>query len=339
MMKNSTFLAADIGGTKTILNVFSYGKKFKKLLADHTLESDRFSSLEALLADYLASVKIDVKQAVFGVAGPVVDGKAHISNLPWVIIEKKICQTLNFNVVKIINDLEATARALPALSPKDIYTINKGNSQSQGNKAVIAPGTGLGEVFLSWHGSGYSPHASEGGHADFGPNNSVEIELLQYLLGRYDHVSCERVCSGPGIYNIYNFIKDHQHQTESGWVAEQIQSSSDPVPVIISAALDKKRACPVCVKTLQIFSAIFGAEAGNLALRILATAGVYLGGGLPPRILPFLIDGPFFKAFHQKGRMQKLLKNIPVYVIQDPNAALVGTALYGFDYFRELEED
>ncbi len=333
-MKNNVLLAGDVGGTKAVLNVFAFDDPPKKRLADKTYASKDYPSLEAIVEEFLSTRDDKVSRAVFGVAGPVVDGRSKITNLPWVIDEEQMRRKLKFGNIKLINDLEATAHGLPVLDSRDIYPISKGNPGLKGNKAIVAPGTGLGEVVLTWKDPGYAVHATEGGHADFAPNNPTEIELLKYLQGHHEHVSTERVCSGVGIFNIYNFLKDSGREPEPKWLAEKISSAADPVPAIVEAALDNDKVCPICVQTLQLFSAILGAEAGNVALRIFATAGVYLGGGLPPRILPFLKKGTFLKAFCRKGRMQRLLKGIPVYVIRNPKAALMGAARFGFEYFK-----
>jgi glucokinase len=228
------------------------------------------------------------------VAGPVVAGRATITNLPWVVDEEQLQAALNLSFVHLLNDLEAIAHAVPFLEPADLHTLNEGQPAPGGTIAVIAPGTGLGEAFLTWDGSRYCPHASEGGHTDFGPVNPLEVELLRYLQDRFEHVSYERICSGLGLPNIYAFLKDSGYADEPAWLAEELTAADDPTPVIVNAALhpayggDEREGSELCVATLNTFVSILGAEAGNLALKVLASGGVYLGGGIPRRILPAL---------------------------------------------------
>jgi glucokinase len=232
--------------------------------------------------------------------------------------------------VRLLNDLTAIACAVPFLSDAELHTLNAGDSTPQGALAVIAPGTGLGEAFLTWDGSRYRPQPSEGGHASFAPASLIQVELLHYLFGRFEHVSCERVCSGSGIPNIYAYLRDSSRATEPAWLAQQIAEAADPTPAIVRAALDEVRPSELCRLTLRTFVSILGAEAGNLALKVLATGGVYLGGGIPPRLVPLLEAPEFLEAFRGKGRMAELLDHIPVYVILNPKAALLGAACYGF---------
>ena len=324
-------LAGDIGGTKTNLAVFSPEAGPKAPLAEATFPSGRYPSLEVIAQKFLAQVNLKVERASFGVAGPVVGGRASITNLPWVIDERQLQKTLNLSSVYLLNDLAAIASAIPFLKLDDLHTLNEGAPVPGGAMAVIAPGTGLGEAFLTWDGSRYRAHGSEGGHAGFSPSNVLEAEMLRYLMDRFDHVSCERVCSGKGIPNIYAFLKDSGYAEEPDWLAEKLAAADDPTPVIANGALDSERPCELCVATLNTFVSILGAEAGNLALKVLATGGVYLGGGIPPRILPALEDGQFMQAFRRKGRMSDLLSSIPVHVILNPKVALLGAACYGLE--------
>lgn len=324
-------LAGDIGGTKTNLAIFSPEAGPTAPLAEATFPSGRYSSLEAIAQKFLAQVNLKVEQASFGVAGPVVGGRASITNLPWVIDERQLQKALNLSSVHLLNDLAAIASAIPFLESDDLHTLNEGVPVPGGAMAVIAPGTGLGEAFLTWDGSRYRAHGSEGGHAGFSPSNILEAEMLRYLMDRFDHVSCERVCSGKGIPNIYAFLKDSGYAEEPDWLAEKLAAADDPTPVIANGALDSERPCELCVATLNTFVSILGAEAGNLALKVLATGGVYLGGGIPPRILPALEDGQFMQAFCRKGRMSDLLSSIPVHVILNPKVALLGAACYGLE--------
>lgn len=320
-------LAGDVGGTKTDLAVFSHDSGPNVPLVEATFSSGRYSSLEELVSEFLSQIDFQVDRASFGVAGPVVSGKATITNLPWKMDEAQLQEALDLSSVRLLNDLAAIAYALPFLGPSDLHAINEGQPVANGTLAVIAPGTGLGEAFLVWDGARYIPVPSEGGHTGFAPTNRMEIELLCYLLERFDHVSFERVCSGIGIPNIYAFLKDSGYAPEPDRLAEQLAAADDPTPIIGRAALAGE--CDLCVATLNTFVSILGAEAGNLALKVLAVGGVYLGGGIPRRILPMLQNGRFMRSFVHKGRFSELLARVPVYVILNPKAALFGAACYG----------
>ncbi len=324
-------LAGDIGGTKTRLAIYSPEAGPRTPLVEETFPSGRYPSLEALVSDFLAQVDLKPKRASFGVAGPVVAGQATITNLPWVMSETQLQTALDLAPVRLLNDLAAIAQAVPWLESDDLYTLNEGQADPGGAIAVIAPGTGLGEGFLTWDGSRYRAHASEGGHTDFAPTNSLEVDLLRYLLDRLEHVSYERVCSGRGLPNIYAFLKDSGYADEPAWLAEQLAAADDPNPVIVNAALGGGQQCELCVASLETFVSILGTEAGNMALNVLATGGVYLGGGIPPRILPALEGGRFMEAFRDKGRMSDLMGRIPVHVILNPKVALLGAACQGLD--------
>jgi glucokinase len=322
-------LAGDIGGTKTNLAIFSSEAGPRAPLVEATFPSADYASLEALVREFLSLVDLKVERASFGVAGPVVGGQATVTNLPWVIQETQLEEALNLSPVRLLNDLEAIANGVPALEPTDLHTLNEGQPAPGGAIAVIAPGTGLGEAFLTWDRSRYRAHASEGGHASFAPMDSLEVELLCYLQRRFDHVSCERVCSGIGLPNIYAFLRDTGYAEEPDWLAEELAAADDLTPLIVKGALDDESPCELCIATLNTFVSTLGAEAGNLALKALATGGVYLGGGIPPRILPALEQERFMEAFRRKGRMSDLLARMPVHVILNPKVALLGAACHG----------
>jgi glucokinase len=326
-------LAGDIGGTKTNLAVFSPEAGPRKPLVEATFLSADYDSLEALAGEFLAQVDFEAEQASFGVAGPVVAGQATITNLPWVMNESQLQAALNLapGGVRLLNDLTAIAHAVPWLEPDDLHTLNTGQADPGGSIAIIAPGTGLGEAFLTWDGSRYRAYASEGGHTDFAPANPFEGELLRYLQERFEHVSYERVCSGRGLPNIYAFLRDSGYAQEPAWLAEQLAGADDPTPVIVNAALRGERPCDLCVETLNSFVSILGTEAGNMALNVLATGGVYLGGGIPPRILSVLEGERFLQAFQRKGRLQGLMTRMPIHVILNPKAALIGAACHGLE--------
>ena len=328
-------LAGDIGATKTNLALYSGEKGPRKPLVEATFHSGQYPSLEVLAGEFLAQANLDVDSAVFGVAGPVVGDQATITNLPWVIDGSQLKKKLNLKSVFLLNDLKAVAQGVPLLDPDELYTLNKGDPIRGGTKAVIAPGTGLGEAFLTWDGSRYRAYASEGGHADFAPTNPLESGLLHYLQEKWDHVSYERICSGMGLPNIYTYLRESGHAEEPVWLAEQLAEAEDPTPVIVNAALDTETSCELCKTTLMLFISVLGSETGNVALKVLATGGVYLGGGIPPRILPVLKQEVFMQAFLNKGRLADLLKNIPVYVILNPKIALIGAAFYGLELYKE----
>lgn len=328
-MSDELILAGDVGGTKTNLAIFSTRDSCRVPLAEASFASEKYAGLSAVLDDFLAQTTAKpLSRACFGVAGPVTDGRAIATNLHWQMAEKELATTHNFRAVRLINDLVATATAAPLLEPHDLHTLQTGAVAPEGTIAVIAPGTGLGEAFLVWNGQEYQALASEGGHADFGPSSAEQIRLLGFLQERMEHVSYEAVCSGLGIPHIYQFLKQEKNE-EPGWLAEQLNATDDPAPVLINAALDNGNPCPICTETLRLFIEILGAETGNLALKVMATGGVYLGGGIPPRILKALTSDHFSKAFGQKGRLSKVLTDIPIHVILNPKAALYGAAAYG----------
>jgi glucokinase len=325
-------LAGDIGGTKTVLAVFSSEAGPHRPLMETTFPSNRYGRLEAIVREFLEGVDVPIDRACFGVAGPVVAGRAQITNLPWLLEETGLQKTFGWSAARLLNDLEAVAYAVPILEADDLETLSEGEPVPQGNIGVIAPGTGLGEAFLTWEGSRYRAHASEGGHASFAPMDTRQIDLLRYLHERkgHGHVSVERVCSGLlGIPNIYAYLKETGQAEEPAWLAEQLATAADPTPIIVKAAQDEARPCALCDETLRMFVTILGAETGNLALKVMATAGMYLGGGIPPRILAALHEPGFLEALMAKGRFRPMLTNMPVHIILNPKAALLGAAAYG----------
>jgi glucokinase len=327
-------LAGDIGGTKTDLAIYSAEGGPRRPLAQAEFHSASYPSLKAIVKEFLAKVDQPVDRACFDVAGPVIAGHAKITNLPWEIDETTSRQELGLRSVRLLNDLEAIARAVPILTPDDVHTLNPGAPAPGGTIAVIAPGTGLGEAFLTWDGSGYRAHASEGGHADFAPSDPTQIELLQYLRERYEHVSYERVCSGIGIPNIYEYLRDSGFGRESPEFSELLGAGADRTRLILDAALRPTAPCPLCIAAVDIFIAILGAEAGNLALKVLATGGVYLAGSIPLHVLAALDKGGVLEAFQRKGRFAGLLADVPVHVIVC-RAAIIGAASLGLDLARQ----
>jgi len=327
MPKNRLFLlAGDVGGTKTRLAIYNSHYGPRHALAKTTFPSASFASLEVLVAEFLKEKEWPIFKASLGIAGPIVNGRVQVTNLPWLVDEHTLSAELGAPVT-LLNDLAAIAQGIPFLEVEDLATLNQGTPVPHGAIAVIAPGTGLGEAFLIWNGDAYIPCASEGGHSDFGPTNATEQELLSCLMSRYEHVSYEWVCSGIGLPNIYYFLKETGRCPEPDWLKTELSQAKDTTPVISDAAVTEK--AEICVETLKIFVSTLGSEAGNLALKVLATGGVYLGGGIPPRILSFLMDASFMRAFTSKGRFSDLLAKIPVHVIRNPEAGLFGAACHG----------
>jgi len=318
-------LAGDIGGTKTNLALYA-PEGGLEVQAQAMFKSAGYGSLEDVVEEFLVTTGAAVDRAVFGVAGPVVEGQSAITNLPWVIRETDLQQAFDLQEVKLLNDLEATAYGVPHLAPSDLFRLNDAPPRN-GTKAVIAPGTGLGEAVLFFQDGHHHVLPSEGGHAGFAPTNLLEIRLLRYLMGKFGHVSFERVCSGPGIPNIYAFLKKQRFAPELPEMRKAIKAAADPAPIIVQKAMEGE--CELSIATLNTFVSILGAEAGNLALKVMAVGGVYLGGGIPPKILNKLRDGTFMASFVNKGRFAEMLAGIPVYVILNDRTALFGSACYG----------
>lgn len=318
-------LAGDIGGTKTNLALYSPETGLTPR-AQATFRSADYSSLEAVVEQFLTEVRLPVERAVFGVAGPVIEGRSSTTNLPWVISEGALQKALGLQEAKLLNDLEATAYGVPNLPPSDLFALNDAPPRS-GTKVVLAPGTGLGEAILFFRDGHYHVIPSEGGHTDFAPTNLFEIRLLRHLLGKFGHVSYERICSGSGMPNIYAFLRKQGFAEERPDVKKALKEAADPTPIIVQKAMAGE--CELSIATLNTFVTILGAEAGNLVLKVMATGGVYLGGGIPPKILTKLKDGTFMAAFVNKGRFAEMLAKVPIYVILNEQTALFGAACYG----------
>lgn len=320
-------LAGDVGGTKTRLAIYD-GTTTPQV--EKVFVSDDYPHLEDIIQTFMQETGVKtLEKVVVGVPGPVNDGEARITNLPWFISEQKIAQKLQVEAVKLLNDLEATAYGLPHLPADDLFALNDQAPDLDSNKVVIAPGTGLGEAVLFAHNGKYIASASEGGHVDFAPHNLFLLELLRYMMGKFEHVSYERVCSGIGIPHIYDFLRTQSHMRYNHEIAHKLDLAEDRTPIIVQSAL--KMECEICVEALNVFVSILGAEAGNMALNLLARGGVYLGGGIPPRIVEKLKDGTFMAAFVNKGRFSEMLSKIPVYVILNDKTALFGAACYALD--------
>jgi glucokinase len=325
-------LAGDIGGTKTNLAlVESNGREMGALVAEQTFASAGYDSLEAILEEFIARHRPQLTHACFGIAGPVIEGHVETPNLVWDITASTVARKLGLEHVALINDLEATAHGIDALAPSQLYNLNTGELRRDGNRALIAAGTGLGMSGIIQHEGRYLPSPSEGGHIDFAPRNTIEVDLLFYLIEKYGgHASYERVLSGPGLFNIYSFLRDHDYDEEPGWLGEQIQNADDEAAVVSAAALAGKS--DLAMKALDIFVSVYGAMAGNLALLMVATGGLYVGGGIAPKILDKIKDGTFMRAFMDKGRFADFVADVPVHIILDPKTALYGAARCALDH-------
>lgn len=345
-------LAGDIGGTKTNLALYDWTDERTEPIHLESFPSEEYSSLEEILRDFLASplppsssieqmtrppelesptdrkadessTPLQIEAACFGIAGPVFDNRSQTTNLPWVVDGNRIAKEFAVSQVRLLNDLEATAYGILLLRPDEVEVLNAGKPPAKRQAlAIIAAGTGLGEAILFWDGTTYRPMPSEGGHADFAPNNDNEIELLRYLRGQYLHVSYERVLSGPGLLAIYEYLRDTK-KNEPTWLAEKIKAGN-PAATIAEAGLAGQ--ADIASQALDLFASIYGAEAGNLALKALSLDGVYVAGGIAPKLITKLQDGTFMKAFTNKGRYKRLMSSIPVKVVMNQHTALLGAA-------------
>ncbi len=315
-------LAGDIGGTNTRLAFFEGTPERLQPVALEIFSSPEYKGPEQIVQKFLAKHTQSMDAACFGIPGAVIDGHVETANLPWVVDARQLARHIGLNEVHLINDLEANAHGIALLAESDMVVLNAGVPKPRGNRALISAGTGLGEAgLLAEVGGGYRPIPSEGGHADFAPRNDLELDLLRYLMGHFEHVSYERVLSGPGLYNIYQFLRDTGRGEEPGWLTEQL-AHGDPSAVIARSALEGTSA--ICVQALDVFVSVYGAAAGNLALQVVAVGGMYVGGGIAPKILRKLSSTNFMKAFSAKGRVSSWLKDVPVRVIINDKAALFG---------------
>jgi glucokinase len=320
------FLAGDIGGTKTNLAVYAYQNDRLVLQKSASYPSKAHATLAEIVRAFLSDVPTPLKHGCFGVAGPVKDGVVHVTNLPWIVDASALQAELKFQQISLLNDLEANAYGIRTLESDELLSINPyGNERQIGNQALIAAGTGLGEAGLMWDGVTHRPFSSEGGHASFAPNDSTGDELLAFLRKEHGHVSWERVLSGMGMKNLYRFFRQRSGQPEPAWLTDQLRDG-DLGAVVTQAGLAGKD--PVCVEALDCFTRNYGAEAGNLALKMFALGGVYIGGGIAPKMLPRIQSDIFLDAFSTKGRLSPLLKSIPVHVILNDKTALQGAAWF-----------
>lgn len=331
LKKSTLILAGDIGGTKTDIGFFVKGKRRPILKELKTYHSKQSSSLEEIIEQFLDNYRLRVSVACFGIAGPVRNGRCKTTNLPWIVSELKLKKRFGWDRVRLINDLTANAYSIPFLNKKETFLLNKVNTPIKKNIGLIAPGTGLGEALLVFVDGRYIPVPSEGGHVDFSPKSETEIELWRYLNHRFGHVSIERVLSGQGIYNIYSWLNASGRYLKNERMAIKIKDM-DPARAIAEEAINKND--PMCVEALDVFLSVFGSAAGNLALTGMTTGGIYLGGGIPPKILPVLKKNIFMKSFVDKGRFREVLEKVPVRVILNEKASILGAA-----YCAIAEED
>lgn len=317
-------LAGDIGGTKTRLALFGGGKR-PDCRREQVYASREYATLADIIDEFLGGGTDQPVAACFGIAGPVIDSRATTTNLPWRIDAAALADRFGISRVSLLNDLEATAWGIGMLDETELYTLKPGHAAPAGNAAIIAAGTGLGEAGLYHDGRRWHPFATEGGHSDFSPANEQEIDLLRFLQARHEHVSWERVVSGPGLVALHDFVSGELRRDMPDWL-ETSFAQGDPAAAITAAAQNGDD--PACVAALRLFTRLYGREAGNLALKTLARGGLYIGGGIAPKILDDLQRGDFLEAFLAKGRMRPLLEAIPVRVILNDRAALLGAAVF-----------
>jgi len=318
-------LAGDIGGTKTRLGMFEVEGDVCRLVEECSYPSREHAGLDEIVVEFVDSGGGECQAACFGIAGPVTGRRMRVTNLPWVVDADELEKRSGISKVALLNDLEATGWGVSALHESQFVVLNQGLMDATGNGAVIAAGTGLGEAGIFWDGKQATPFACEGGHASFSPTDELGDRLLQFLRGIHGRVSWERVLSGPGLANLYRFMVADAGETEPEWFLEA-ECAGDPVPAVSGAALEGR--CQISVRTLELFARLYGEEAGNLALKMMAAGGVWVGGGIAPKILPFLEGGAFKDGFLAKGRMRPLVESMPVRVILDDRAALYGAARF-----------
>jgi len=326
-------LAGDVGGTKVDLGLYDFVNGKLKKSRDKVFKAKEYNGLETIVKEFLGEDKVTA--ACFGVPGPVRDGRLRLTNLPWTLDSRELSKNLGIDHVFLINDLEANGYGVAELAPEQIYTLSEGDASQTGNRALIAAGTGLGEGLLIWNGRTHIPYPSEGGHGDYAPRNEDEIDLLRFLKEKYNgRVSFERVVAGMGLTSIYEFLREVRGMEEPAWLTEKFAAAGDPNSVITEMGLSAKS--DICEKALDMFVSAYGAEAGNLALKVLSVGGIYVGGGIAPRIIEKLKDGTFMKAFTDKGRLSQLLINMPVRIILESRAAQMGAAAYAEARAAEL---
>ncbi len=319
-------LACDVGGTSTRVALFEPVADRAVMAGSETFRSGQYRSLESIVEEFRLRHPTALTAACFGVAGPVSEGKCITTNLPWQVEVKQLQSVIGSSRVTLINDLVANAWGIDWLTTDDVVSLHDGHPDPTGNRAVISPGTGLGEAGMICVDGRYRPFASEGGHSEFGPRSDTQFDLARYLERRFGRVSYENVLSGPGLLNIYTFLRNSARAEEPDWFAEELKRT-DPSARISEAALNDE--LPICVDTMRIFLKIFGAEAGNLALKLMATGGIWLGGGIVPKIMPLIVSTPYFlEGFTAKGKLSHIVEKIPIMAIRNQHTALLGAARY-----------
>jgi glucokinase len=319
-------LAGDIGATRTRLAAFETEGNRLQCVVEKTYKSQEHDGLAPLLVEFIRREGIPVHSACLGVAGPVRGGRSKISNLGWIIDSLELSKLLKLSSVGLLNDLEAYAYGIDALESKDFISLSEGSEDAEGNRAVISARTGLGVAGLYWDGFRHHPFACEGGHADFAPRNALEIELLAYLQKKHGRISCERILSGPGIRNIYDFLRDAGKAEEPEWLQEQMKAAADPPALISQLGLEGKAA--ICEQTLKIFVGVFGAQAGNCALNFMSSGGIFIGGIIAAKVVAKIKEPVFMEAFLDKGRMGTLLQDMPVKIVLNDDCGIIGAARY-----------
>ena len=321
---SDVILAGDIGGTNARIAFFEVEQRRLRCIHEHVYPTHEHPNLESAIASFIGEYRAKPIAACFGIAGPVSGGRrAEMPNLNWVVDADDVAREIGIESVELLNDLEANAYGIGALEPTDLLSLNEGCAEASGNQGVIAAGTGLGEAGLYWDGKTHRPFACEGGHVDFGPGDELQTEMLVHLRREFVHVSWERVISGPGLFNVYRFLRDTGRGEEPAWLKEEL-AHNDPSVHIARLGLESKS--ELCIRALEIFVSMYGAESGNLALKLMATGGIFIGGGIAPKILRKLQEGGFMAAFMHKGRSEHLLRHIPVRVILNDKSALLGAA-------------
>ncbi len=319
-------LAGDIGGTHTRLAGFETSGNRLESVVEKDYKSDDKTELAEIILSFIRSEGIPARRAVLGVAGPVRGGRSKISNLNWIIDARDLKKKLNMESMGVINDLEAYAYGIDTLDSNELLSLHAGAEHAEGNMGVMAAGTGLGEAGMYWDGIQHHPFACEGGHSSFSPGNELEAELYKYLAGKFGHVSWERIISGPGLQNVYNFLRDTKKVEEPAALAAQMKGAPD-VPALISQ-LGTAKQSPICEKAVDLFVSIYGSEAGNCALKFLSTAGFYVGGNIAVSMMQKINSPLFLKPFMEKGRMKPLLESMPVKLVLNNSLGLVGAARF-----------
>lgn len=318
-------LAGDIGATKTVLGLFERGPVRPKLLHSMTYSSQGYDSLESIISEFMLTADGSIDTACFGVPGPVLRGECRTTNLKWVVSVENLKSHLNTLKVVLVNDLVATAIAAPKLFEHEYVILNTGECDPTGALGIVAPGTGLGMALMIWMGESYQPVASEGGHVDFAPTDELQMSLLDHMMKKLGRVSVERIAAGPGLLEIFNWLCLQSDNLDES-LAHEINSADNPSESISRQALETNNF--LCNQTLDVYVSILGSICGNLALTAMTTGGIYLGGGVSPKILPKLVQGPFLEAFNNKGRFRELMGSIPVKIITNDKAALIGASIW-----------